>query len=395
MFYYLAPQFSIDMQESGVAIKPLKQKFKLHHIDQLRGIAILLVMVTHVSHSQINISDISRVIFDFGKIGVELFFFLSAYTLCLSMTIRKEGEHVNYYYIRRYFRIAPLYYIGIILYFIVSKYDFLNQGGNLSHHENFTFSNIFFNITFLHGLVPSANNTIVPGGWSIGTEMLFYVVFPVLFHLYQRFKSTLYLVVAPLIGLIVACIFVYIIASLIGNRVYSTPFYFYHILNQLPVFLIGMTYFFLEQNGRIRINPTIGLTLFFILFGLSFILMHKLKSDITIALFIAALSFGLLFNFFKEIKLNLSILQRIGQLSFSIYIFHFVFAYPLTDVFLTYVSSTVHPYLLFLISFVMTLLLSVFLAALSERYLEKPGINLGKTLIEKLTKRNSRIVSPQ
>lgn len=36
-------------------------------------------------------------------------------------------------------------------------------------------------VGFVHGLVPSANNTVVPGDGSIGTEMLFCLILPVRF----------------------------------------------------------------------------------------------------------------------------------------------------------------------------------------------------------------------
>lgn len=39
-------------------------------------------------------------------------------------------------------------------------------------------ADIIANLAFIHSWVPSANNSVVPGGWSIGAEMVFYLLVP-------------------------------------------------------------------------------------------------------------------------------------------------------------------------------------------------------------------------
>lgn len=95
-------------------------KLNLDYIDSMRGIAILMVLAVH-STSFFDIFNIVNLplhlenILYSGKYGVSLFFIISAYTLYRSIDIRKENG-LKKYYIRRFFRIAPLYYI--ILYCI-------------------------------------------------------------------------------------------------------------------------------------------------------------------------------------------------------------------------------------------------------------------------------------
>ena len=92
---------------------------KLRYIDALRGIAILAVMMVHTSHHGANnYNDLFRSMFNEGARGVQLFYLASAFTLFLSYNYRKEKEnHVaGNFFIRRFFRIAPMYYIGIIYY---------------------------------------------------------------------------------------------------------------------------------------------------------------------------------------------------------------------------------------------------------------------------------------
>ena len=42
------------------------------------------------------------------------------------------------------------------------------------------FKTLFLNVSFLFGLFPKTQISHVPAGWSIGIEMLFYLLFPVI-----------------------------------------------------------------------------------------------------------------------------------------------------------------------------------------------------------------------
>jgi peptidoglycan/LPS O-acetylase OafA/YrhL len=128
------------------------------------------------------------------------------------------------------------------------------------------------------------------------------------------------------------------------------------------------------------------------LFGVAFLLSRKLAHNINLTIFVAGISFGFLFNFFKDANFHLPILHRIGQLSFSIYIFHFLFAYPLAYKISTQISGTLNATTVLVINFVVSLSLSAVVAMLSEKFIEKPGINLGKKLIKSLEKPSAQTV---
>ncbi len=90
---------------------------KLKYIDALRGLAILMVIAAHTFQYSTSFSDdIFNKIVSHGARGVQLFFIVSAFTLFLSFNYRKVKEtKVNIkFFIRRLFRIAPMYYLGII-----------------------------------------------------------------------------------------------------------------------------------------------------------------------------------------------------------------------------------------------------------------------------------------
>jgi peptidoglycan/LPS O-acetylase OafA/YrhL len=368
------------------ATAPQKEITKLNHIDLLRGVAVILVVITHVALTDLNISEVSRARLIFGQLGVQLFFFLSAYTLCRSMNVRREQNYIRNFYIRRFFRIAPLYYTGIVLYSLVAHIPALNLGGPLSKTEFYTAGNILLNLSFLHSFVSSAYNSIVPGGWSIGTEMLFYLMFPALFLLYGKIKNPGLLYLIPVIAFILANIYMVAEYQAVEDAVFTDHFYFAFLLNQLPVFALGISYFFLERTTPLKISPLISMAAFLLLFGVAFLLSRKLAHNINLTIFIAGISFGFLFNFFKRANFHLPLLHRIGQLSFSIYIFHFLFAYPLAYKISTLISGTLNATTVLVINFIVSLSLSAVVAMLSEKFIEKPGINLGKKLIKNLEK---------
>lgn len=357
----------------------------LSYIDSLRAVAIFLVVICHVSQAQREISNFIRIIFDFGKIGVQLFFFISAYTMCLSMNKHKEEHSIRNFYIRRFFRISPLYYVGITIYFVVSMIPFMQHGVVIADHEAYSTFNVLSNIFFVHGLIPSANNSIVPGGWSIGTEMLFYIFFPFIFMMYGRIGYKMNYV-APFLSLLLANAFLLVVWQF-ENGVLTNSFFYYNILNQLPVFIVGISYYHIEKTGSLNFSKAFNVMAFLILIFISFVLMYKMEFNVSLSVFVAGISFIFLLNFFKQIDYQFPLLQRLGQLSFSIYIFHFLFAFPLV-IFITRILSAsfpIGPYPLFLISILVTLTCSMLVAQLSEKLIEKPGIRLGKLVIGKLT----------
>lgn len=135
---------------------------KFQFVDSIRGIAILMVILVHTVFFIGNLNYITVALANYAQMGVQLFFVASAYTLCLSNKARKEETNSSFnYFIRRYFRIAPIYYLGIILYFSLAFLKF-KLTGNSEDLDNYSLKKIASNILFIHGFYSPANNVIVP-----------------------------------------------------------------------------------------------------------------------------------------------------------------------------------------------------------------------------------------
>ena len=132
-----------------------------------------MVLMVHVSQI---VAGIPAQILDFtfyGVRGVQLFFIVSGLTLTLNH-LGRPFELANFG-ARRFFRIAPMFYTGALIYFI------LGTTTNLSPEtEHPTLGEALTTLTFLQSWSVEHNNRIVPGSWSIGAEAMFYVVFPLL-----------------------------------------------------------------------------------------------------------------------------------------------------------------------------------------------------------------------
>jgi peptidoglycan/LPS O-acetylase OafA/YrhL len=145
-------------------------------IDALRGIAALLVFLSHAdSNNLISFEPLLSWKGYLGEIGVYLFFILSGYLIWTSAhrQLPKEGG-LFAYLIHRCTRIMPLYYIalvfGILVFPALSTFP-----ADISPYT------IFRNATFTQSFLPSESRAINPVIWTLTHEMLFYLLVPVLF----------------------------------------------------------------------------------------------------------------------------------------------------------------------------------------------------------------------
>lgn len=380
---------------------------KINYIDTLRGIAILMVVIVH--HSQIfnSLPSLIKVATSYCQMGVQLFFVACSFTLCTSFDLRRaEQNRFSSFFIRRYFRIAPLYYLGLTFYSVCDLA--FRYFGSPSHASTYTPFNLALNVLFLHGFSPSAFSGIVPGGWSISTEMTFYLMFPALFlflkRLYQRVGLwPLYAVTAAAIGIDLA--FQWEVISIFGKGIENNNILYCSIIDQLPVFLIGMTIFFSIGHGKnpdakdktqaydpvsIRRNFLRDCFGFLIFTLIGIILMHSHtllgdKNNISMVFLpsASAVSFFFLLNICRVYVRKIGVLEKFGQLSFSMYIFHFVFAWWMTKMVADYLSEFVPHLIVYVATLALTILCTYGVAVFSRVLVEDPFIDYGRRWIRK------------
>ncbi|GAA5218523.1 acyltransferase family protein [Corallincola platygyrae] len=203
------------------------QRFQVDALDGLRGMAVLLVILSHTSNadqqivSWLNFSGI-------GKSGVFLFFTLSAFLLTYPFVVKGKEALTRFqlanYFVRRFFRIYPLYF----LYLLAAVVSTAMIGWWLTPDKP-------FGIPLSMDLAGMWRHLSLQEGkgvtWSIAVEFQFYFVLPVLVATWVLLKRNLILCCAVVLAAIVICYQLWPPEEVTGNDVRLGPY--------MAVFLCG------------------------------------------------------------------------------------------------------------------------------------------------------------
>ena len=352
--------------------------------DALRGWAILGVMMVHCSQIFPDLVGPVRVMADGGQYGVQLFFIVSALTICLTYG-RAVGDNpmpvveTLGWYARRFFRIAPLYYYGVGLYALIF-YGMTHLGSHLEIPSPVAY---LCNLLFIHTWVPVAQNDVVPGGWSIGVEMFFYGVVPFVF---LKLDRPVWLI-AAFIGVILCA---EVGAGALREAVDpdEADFLYYWFPTQLPVFLAGMILYRLAGD-RLWRNRTLGdrvelvCALAFVpLIVLGLYLGNYAYFDTILSAPIFGIAFCCLVVMAKgrlgKVLVNF-VTMTLGRVSYSVYINHFIFIFLIRAISKrTDWLAGIAPPVKLAGAFLCVSVLAFVLSLLTYRLIEAPGIAFGR-----------------
>ncbi|HVR86666.1 MAG TPA: acyltransferase [Planctomycetota bacterium] len=363
-------------------------------IDALRGWAFLAVLAVHV-HVPVQVPTWLSGAQVAGNYGVQLFFVISALTLFMSYDSRRKRDRnpVAAFFVRRLFRIAPLFWLAIPFYLWHN-----GVGPRASAPNGIHWPQIVSTSFFLHGWHPTSINSVVPGGWSIATEMTFYLILPLCFRVLPDLRRS-----------IVACGAALVLSigiSLIMRRWLSTlypveqtdlirSFLYFWFPGQLPVFLLGFVLYFLikrfprapgaassEGSGRGSLllpSVAIGWTL-------GMVILHQ---RVPMAYFLFSCGFVLLGLglSLRPLSILVNPISRFaGKVSYSAYLTHFFVVEQLTwrisnQGILGQMER--HPVLALLLAYLLCLAGTLAISTLTHYLIEVPGQNLGKGLIRR------------
>jgi peptidoglycan/LPS O-acetylase OafA/YrhL len=358
---------------------------KLDYIDAVRGIAVLMVLFVHTLtfSDTLNLNHFFRIIAEQGRMGVQLFYMASAFTLFYSLSQRVSNSG---FFTRRIFRIAPMFYIASIFYFFLYTI-YPNPSIEAASLDSFTFSNLFSHLAFTHGFSPYWINTIVPGGWSVGVEMLFYLLVPAAYFLYKNYGVN-FLHIALASSTAFSWIFNYSIVSIFASDLpkYWPAFLYYNFFTQLPIFILGMIlYDFIVSKKKSLIPLHIILLSSVVLFYVSTVL-NKIVYTATFAgsmlLLSALLAYFIIFmSIYKPKILVNRVFAYLGKISYSMYLTHFASIALISYFTKGYFKDGGE--ITFLFSFLLLVLVTLGISSLTYKYIEKPMIIKGNKLIEK------------
>lgn len=359
---------------------------KYEFINALRGIAIIGVVMIHSSQWVQPTSKVLSKITELGVYGVQLFYVVSALTLFLSMDVRKRSEAspTRNFFIRRFFRIAPLFYLAILLYVLIDGFGPRYWAPNGIHWWY-----ILLTAIFLNGWHPETINSVVPGGWSIAIEMTFYALVPILHLKLKDINSSIRFVIITLIltNILSPIILKALMSNYPFDQIYlASNFIFLWFFSQLPIFGLGILTYHIFNQHQDRKDERLGTTLLALSLFLfvsfwsassyrNFLPQHFLYSGVFCI-------FALSLHFYPYKVFVNPIVDWIGKLSFSIYLIHFAVLKLMKILFIKNLLPSGE--LGFIVAFIVVMLVSIGISTLTYWAVEQPGIRLGRYIIRKL-----------
>ncbi|NOX74507.1 MAG: acyltransferase [Alphaproteobacteria bacterium] len=384
-------------------------------LDGLRAVAILLVIAFHswfflqfampdkvtflaFSNSLPWIAGFIRR----GDIGVDIFFVLSGYLLCWQMFAERRRTGMldfRKFYLRRLFRIYPLYLLTLALVAI-------GRGPSWDYLGNILAYNIWLN----------PFDIIIPWTWSLSIEIEFYAIAPLLILLARSGRAALLMVLAFAVLSVLWALGTLnanpqllensIIDLEIAERREDLVLYYQQLYSSMPIrltqFLFGLGAAWVICHraalvSRFRIALVAGVVLGLILplfynphggmtearQSMAFIvlLFGRVGFAFAIAALIALMQVGLL----TQVKAALSWrwLEPIARFSFAMYLYHPVFVYLGIVTFIGTTPVETVSFARYLGVFAVAVAGSTALGFVSWHAVEHPAIRFGQRLIGK------------
>ena len=340
-----------------------KNDTNIESIQIMRGVAAILVVLLHISIKGQQYGNDALKGFSIGGAGVDLFFIISGYIMCVS-TIGRD-LNFNRFMLHRVRRIIPLYWLTTIIGLIIYLYkpDVVNtSGGETSIWASFT-------------LVPNGKRYLNSNGWTLSFEFLFYILFGVLIHK-GTYKAMQFSSVVLLVLVATGLLFSYN-----GNA-------FNFATNNLYLeFIYGMGCFYLFDKKIIRPNTAMGVSL--CLVGTALLaaeLIFKIPNQELNRGWLWGIPMMMIFTGFLcmegFIKGSTSFVKRLfleaGNSSYSLYLCH-PFTLSATALCLKSMHMTSNPFLFSLILFSVT----VVAGYLVYLYVERPLVTVSKKFFAK------------
>jgi len=340
---------------------------RLEYLDLSRFFAIIGVIAVHVGHASIN-NTIAGSLTELGRFGVQLFFVISGATVFLTYEHyqRTKENYLGVFYIKRFFRIVPLFVLMALYYSQKFNYNFISS------------------ILPWSGLNPYTYNNI-EGGWSIWNEIYFYLIFP-LYYMLRKKNGVIWLALTfSLISILINTRFFFgTDAELLKD------FDYLNFFTQFICFVVGVEHF-----GKKNLNILVFFLIYFILGLISKLIFYPefiFSADYGSLYWTALISISALYFVIaiKKIltkknddflKKPIGVLSYFGQKTYTSYMIHFILI-DILSVQLQQIS--------FIVAFILITVCTFTLTILIENFTEKYWVKIGNQLIARLNLNKSK-----
>lgn len=310
---------------------------KIFEVTFFKGIAILMIIFVHFAQ----IFNLPTFVSEFSKffqMGCQIFLVLSCFTLCISYN-KKRLKYFDFMK-KRIKRLSVGYWTMIFFYLIMRILIYVIVGNN----DDSLISvinplGVIINILFLNGIVPNdiINNKIVLGGWFVGTIVVLYALFPLLFKIFNiknRTWNKIKNIIFPIIIEIITSLFIIFFCKIFNLEVLNNKFIYFSFVNQLSCFSLGFTLYNLYEKSKIK-KLKLPLTKGILFLILSILMFYaEFEYSFIFLPFIFGISFIYLYvyitcNSTAKIKNSriAKFIERFGNYNWTIYLCHSAIIY--------------------------------------------------------------------
>jgi peptidoglycan/LPS O-acetylase OafA/YrhL len=153
----------------------LQIKIWYPEVDILKATAILLIVFCHIDN-YVSCYDLIRLVDGYAAlIGLSLFFFISGFLLSQTDSIITTIKDIKKFYIKKFIRIFPLYWIALASLIVIFGLLQINPG-NVNPY-NFHLDNLLLHFCGLQGFFPNNN---IQSMWFVGVIIIFYILYPII-----------------------------------------------------------------------------------------------------------------------------------------------------------------------------------------------------------------------
>jgi len=351
---------------------------RLGTLDGLRGSMSLWVLLGHTcSLTGMHFIPVVRS----THYAVDGFMILSGFLMAYHYMLRAAKEPWTTpstwksFYIRRYFRLSPVYYLLLIpAFFLRPQYDhwmgtvhnLVDAAQRIPANPPVSWQNVALHLSYLFGLSPTYHASLILPDWSLSLEVQFYLVFPFLMLFILRFGWIAFSLTGAAIWLVATSNAL----GLAQQFVQPAP-----LVLSLMWFVIGM----LWASAHLETDAAASRQKVLLACGLS-LLSRDLHDIILVFVFAwvifaaGPLSFGGTLPYVRRALSN-RFSSFLADASYSVYLLHLLILTPIAYLLCTHTHLGAVPR--FIVAAALTIAIAYGLARPLE-VLENAGIKLGK-----------------
>jgi peptidoglycan/LPS O-acetylase OafA/YrhL len=351
------------------AVSKQSSQSRIQHIDGLRGLAIILVIIVHAYSRYPDLYPFKNQfdflnIYNLGRNGVNLFFIISGYVIFMTL---EKCKNFKEFMFKRWIRLFPaMLFCSLFVYITAGLLNNrpLGQPSLQDLLPGLTFIQPEWWQFFLHD-----KQGILEGAfWSLFVEMKFYIVAGLLYF-YLTKKNIAWLI----FGLFIVCFLTFKIATKLSISYDELWHYFSFLdLNYFGWFASGMFFYSYKKTHHFYYY---ALAVFSAILGALHLYGFATKPFIIALLLIAVFSTSLIFKKLQKL-LSFKPLLFLGAISYPLYLMHENMMVSLT-ISLGNLFPNIPAILLPVLPILFVILLAYFIAI----YFEPQTKNLTKKLV--------------